>query len=103
MAALPTDRHGFADVLRAPSGSLSVTVARWPAGSSDDQTPHAEDEVYHVTAGEATLTVADRAFPVQVGSVAFVGAGVEHRFTDIRSDLEVLVFWSPARVRDAGA
>jgi mannose-6-phosphate isomerase-like protein (cupin superfamily) len=80
-----------------------VTVARWPSGSADDQTPHAEDEVYHVTAGEATLTVADRAFPVRPGSVAFVAAGVEHRFTDIRSDLEVVVFWSPARVRDSGS
>jgi hypothetical protein len=29
--------------------------------------------------------------------VADVAAGVEHRFTEIVEDLEVLVFWSPAR------
>jgi hypothetical protein len=33
------------------------------------------------------------------GSTAFVAAGVEHRFSEIREDLEVLVFWSPARAR----
>lgn len=29
------DGHDFAEVFRAPSGSLSLTVARWPAGSID--------------------------------------------------------------------
>jgi hypothetical protein len=29
--------------------------------------------------------------------VAFVAAGVEHHFIEIAEDLEVLVFWSPAR------
>jgi quercetin dioxygenase-like cupin family protein len=39
--------------------------------------------------------------PVEPGSVAFVAAGVEHRFVDISEDLEVLVFWSPARHTNA--
>ena len=94
---LAQDRHDFAEVFRSPSGSLSLTVARWPAGSLDDQQPHGEDEVYYVTAGQATLVVGGEASPVERGSVAFVAAGVEHRFTDIDQDLEVLVFWSPAR------
>ncbi len=89
--------HGSAEVFRAPNGSLSLTVARWPAGSVDDQTPHTEDEVYHVTAGRAVLVVAGERVPVGSGSVAFVAAGVEHHFIDIADDLEVLVFWSPAR------
>jgi mannose-6-phosphate isomerase-like protein (cupin superfamily) len=97
LATLAADRHDFAEVLRSPSDSLSVTVARWPRGSVDDQQPHTEDEVYYVTSGRATLTVNDERLPVGVGSVAFVAAGVEHRFTDITDDLEVLVFWSPAR------
>jgi hypothetical protein len=33
--------------------------------------------------------------------VAFVAAGIEHRFTDITEDVEVLVFWSPARHANA--
>ena len=73
VAGLAPDRHDFAEFFRAPTGSLSLTVARWPAGSTDDQQPHTEDEVY------------------------YVAAGVEHRFGEITQDLEVLVFWSPAR------
>ena len=96
-AALAQDRHEFAEFFRSPSGSLSLTVARWPAGSVDDQQPHTEDEVYYVAAGRAQLTVNDQPTPVEWGSVAFVAAGVEHRFIEITEDLEVLVFWSPAR------
>jgi mannose-6-phosphate isomerase-like protein (cupin superfamily) len=97
MAALARDGHDFAEVFRSPARTLSLTVARWPAGSTDDQTPHTEDEVYHVTAGRAVLVVAGERHPVAAGAVAFVGAGVEHRFVEIEEDLETLVFWSPAR------
>jgi len=97
LANLASDRHDFAETFRSPSGSLSLTVARWPAGSADDQQPHPEDEVYYVASGRAMLTVNGEARPVGAGSVAFVAAGVEHRFTDITEDLDVLVFWSPAR------
>ena len=74
-AALAQDRHEFAEFFRGPSGSLSLTVARWPAGSVDDQQPHTEDEVYYVVAGRAQLTVNGEPTPVESGSVAFVAAG----------------------------
>ena len=96
-AALARDHHEFAEFFRSPSASLSLTVARWPAGSVDDQQPHTEDEVYYVVAGRAKLTVNGEPTPVESGSVAFVAAGVEHRFIEITEDLDVLVFWSPAR------
>jgi mannose-6-phosphate isomerase-like protein (cupin superfamily) len=99
LASLTTDRHDFAEVFRAPGDSLSLTVARWPAGSVDDQQPHTEDEVYYVAAGRAVLIIGAEVVPVVAGSVAFVAAGVEHRFSEITEDLEVLVFWSPARHR----
>ena len=101
LAGLASGVHDFAEALRAPNGSLSVTVARWPAGSVDDQAPHTEDEVYHVTAGRAVLVVAGKRRPVWPGSVAYVAAGVEHRFVEIAEDLEVVVFWSPARHANA--
>jgi mannose-6-phosphate isomerase-like protein (cupin superfamily) len=101
LARLATDQHDFAEFFRSPSGSLSLTVARWPAGSTDDQQPHTEDEVYHVFAGRATLVIRDERAPVEPGSVAFVAAGADHRFVDITEDLEVLVFWSPARHTNA--
>ena len=101
VCGLGHDRHDFAEFFRAPAGTLSLTVARWPAGSVDDQQPHTEDEVYYVAAGRGALTIGDELVQVMPGSVAFVAAGVEHRFGDIREDLEVLVFWSPARHTNA--
>ena len=98
---LATGRHDFAEFFRSPSGSLSLTIARWPAGSVDDQQPHTEDEVYLVSAGRAVLTIGDERVPVEPGSIAFVAAGVEHRFSEIVEDLETLVFWSPARHTNA--
>ena len=98
---LAADGHDFAEFFRAPSGSLSLTVARWPAGSVDDQQPHTEDEVYYVWAGKAVLTVGDERLSVEAGTVVFVAAGVEHRFSEISEDLETLVFWSPARHANA--
>ena len=95
--SLASGRHDYAEFFRSPSGSLSLTIARWPAGSVDEQQPHTEDEVYFVWAGRAVLTIAGDRVSVQRGSVAFVAAGVEHRFSEIEEDLETLVFWSPAR------
>jgi mannose-6-phosphate isomerase-like protein (cupin superfamily) len=102
LAALKPDVHDFAEVFRAPSGTLSLTVARWPAGSEDDQQPHPQDEVYYVASGRAVLVIAGEPLSVERGSIAFVAAGVEHRFTMISEDLETLVFWSPARHTNQG-
>jgi mannose-6-phosphate isomerase-like protein (cupin superfamily) len=101
LRALAPDRHDFAEFFRAPSGTLSLTIARWPAGSIDEQQPHTEDEVYLVWSGRALLTIGDERVAVEPGSVAFVAAGVNHRFSEISEDLETLVFWSPARHTNA--
>ena len=101
LASLACDEHDFAEFFRSPSGSLSLTIARWPAGSVDGQTPHTEDEVYYVLGGRAALVVEGVRADVAPGSAAFVAAGVDHRFVDITEDLEVLVFWSPARHSNA--
>lgn len=95
LARLDPGGHDFAEFFR--SSTLSLTVARWPAGSVDDQEPHTEDEVYYVVSGRARLRVADEEVAVGAGSVAFVAAGVEHRFREIEDDLEVIVFWAPPR------
>jgi mannose-6-phosphate isomerase-like protein (cupin superfamily) len=97
LGRLEPERHDFAEFFRAPGGTLSLTIARWPAGSIDDQQRHTEDEVYYVAAGRAVVTIGSETVPVEPGSVAFVAAGVDHRFSEIAEDLEVLVFWSPAR------
>ncbi|HEX9549805.1 MAG TPA: cupin domain-containing protein [Candidatus Limnocylindrales bacterium] len=75
---------------------LSVGLYELPAGATDPQGPHTEDEVYHVVSGRATVSVGGESRPVGPGSVVFVAADVPHRFHDITEDLVVLVFFGPA-------
>lgn len=75
---------------------LSVGVYVLPAGSTDPQGPHTEDEVYHVISGGAQIRVGEEDRGVQAGSVVFVGADVPHRFHDIEEELVILVAFGPA-------
>jgi mannose-6-phosphate isomerase-like protein (cupin superfamily) len=97
LARLDPAVRDFAEIFRSPSESLSLTVLRRPAGWPDDQQPHTEDEAYYILAGRGAITIADEREEIERGSVVFVAAGVEHHFVDVTEDLEVLVFWSPAR------
>jgi mannose-6-phosphate isomerase-like protein (cupin superfamily) len=76
-------------------GSLSLGLYVLPAGSTDTQSPHTEDEVYYVVSGRATVEVAAERRPVQPGSMIFVAKEVDHRFVDIEETLSLLVFFSP--------
>jgi mannose-6-phosphate isomerase-like protein (cupin superfamily) len=84
----------YTEDLRAPDLSLGTYCV--PVGGVDTQEPHTEDEVYVVVSGRARLTADSGAVDVGPGSVVFVPAGEEHRFTDITEDLTVLVFFAPA-------
>jgi mannose-6-phosphate isomerase-like protein (cupin superfamily) len=65
-----------------------------PAGGTDHQTPHREDEVYHVVAGRAVLDVDGESHPVHAGSIVYVRAGVAHHFHSIQEELRVVVFFA---------
>ncbi len=75
---------------------LSVGTYSIPAGGTDDQEPHTEDEIYVVTAGRSGFESGGRRVDVGPGSVIFVAAGEEHRFTDVTEDLALLVIFAPA-------
>ena len=91
LAASGARYHEF---LRVPA--LSVGFYLLPAGGTDPQGPHTEDEVYHVLHGRATLDLGDHEHLVHPGSVVYVPANVPHRFHAIEEDLRVLVFFAPA-------
>lgn len=76
--------------------NLSVGTYCIPAGGLDDQDPHAEDEIYVVTTGRATLVTPTDSAEVGPGSVIFVPAGEEHRFTEVSDNLTLLVVFGPA-------
>jgi len=75
---------------------LSVGTYSIPAGGVDDQVPHTEDEIYVVTAGRAVLQAGGDRAPVGPGSVVYVAAGEEHRFTGVTEDLAAIVVFAPA-------
>jgi len=84
----------YLEFLRVPAMSAGLYVL--PAGGTDPQQPHHEDEMYYVVRGRARFTAAGEEREVSTGSVLFVAAEVEHRFHDIREELVVLVFFAPA-------
>jgi mannose-6-phosphate isomerase-like protein (cupin superfamily) len=93
-AGLFSDQGGYLEHLRVPD--LSVGTYSIPAGGSDAQSPHTEDEIYVVTGGRARMTTPTESADVGPGSVIFVPANEEHRFVDVAEDLSVLVLFAPA-------
>jgi quercetin dioxygenase-like cupin family protein len=86
--------NDWVEHLKVPD--LSVGTYCIPAGGLDDQTPHTEDEIYVVTAGRATIVTPAASAEIGPGSVIFVPAGEEHRFTAVTEDLALLVVFAPA-------
>jgi len=84
----------YLEFLKVPDLSMGLYVL--PAGGTDPQSPHTEDEVYYVVSGKAKIKVADEDRNVQAGSIIYVAKDVEHRFHSIEEELTVLVFFAPA-------
>ena len=90
--------RSYLEFLRVPAMSAGVYVL--PAGASDRQQPHHQDEIYYVVRGKAKMRLGaeegaeERS--VAEGSVIFVEAELEHRFFDVEEELVVLVVFAPA-------
>lgn len=84
----------YNEFLRVPD--LSCGIYHLPVGSADPQSPHDEDEVYHVVSGRGRFVADEEDRPVGPGAVIYVEKHVPHRFHSIEEDLTVLVFFAPA-------
>jgi quercetin dioxygenase-like cupin family protein len=84
----------YLEFLNVPN--LSMGLYALPAGGTDPQSPHTEDEVYYVVSGQAKIRVAEEDRNVQAGSIVYVAKNVEHRFHSIEEELRILVFFAPA-------
>jgi len=84
----------YREFLRIPAMSAGLYVL--PAGGTDPQRPHHEDEMYYVIRGRARFRTGDEDTEVSAGSVLFVAAEAEHRFYDVAEELALLVFFAPA-------
>lgn len=84
----------YLEFLKVPD--LSVGLYVLPAGGTDPQSPHTEDEVYYVVRGKAQIAVAEQNRDVQAGSIVYVEKNIAHHFHTIEEELTVLVFFAPA-------
>jgi mannose-6-phosphate isomerase-like protein (cupin superfamily) len=66
-----------------------------PVGGVDEQTPHAEHEIYAVTRGGARVVTPSGSADVGPGSVIFAPAHEEHCFVEAPEELALLVFFAP--------
>ena len=82
-------------IVHLSTSDLSLGTYSIPAGGLDDQEPHREDEIYVVESGAATLVTDSGTAAVGPGSVIFVPAGENHKFTDVRGALALLVIFAP--------
>ena len=93
LGKLAEQARPYYEIMRRRGMSLGLYVL--PAGSVDQQHPHASDEVYVILQGRGTLRVRDQDHEVRLGSVMSVDHGEEHMFVDITEDLHVLVIFAP--------
>ena len=92
MAKREESGEPYREFLRVPS--LSCGVYSLPAGASDLQAPHDEDEVYFVVSGRGRIRVGGQEREVGRGSVLYVCASSEHSFFEIVEDMTLLVFFA---------
>lgn len=83
----------YLEFMRAES--LSVGLYVLAEGGTDGQSPHTEDEVYVILAGQGRFTAGETTRDVQPGDTIFVTAGVAHRFHDITRELRMIVVFAP--------
>lgn len=83
----------YLEFLKVPDLSLGLYVL--PAGGTDPQLPHTEDEVYFVVSGKAKINVADENRDVQAGSIVYVPKNIAHHFHSIEEDLTTVVLFAP--------
>ncbi|MFB6169233.1 MAG: cupin domain-containing protein [Haloferacaceae archaeon] len=75
---------------------FSLQVMRFEPGDEDPMHAHAEEEIYHVDAGTATLATEDGSIAVEPGDVVHLDPGTDHQFTDFEDEFVVTVVYAPA-------
>jgi mannose-6-phosphate isomerase-like protein (cupin superfamily) len=94
LLAQVSDQRRYHEFLRVPAMSAGVYIL--PAGATDNQSPHGEDEFYYVIRGRAKMRLGPEERSLHPGNVIFVEKNLEHRFFDIVEDLALLVVFAPA-------
>ena len=72
------------------------SVELYAPKGTDKQQPHAQDELYIISAGKGTFRREDTAVSVAAGDMLFVPAHIPHRFENFSDDFETwVIFFGP--------
>ncbi|MEM1113128.1 MAG: cupin domain-containing protein [Pseudomonadota bacterium] len=82
----------YLEFLNVPA--LNCGIYSLPAGSTDMQAPHDEDEVYLVLKGKARMRVGADDKEVGPGNLLYISPATEHSFFEIEEDMTLLVFFA---------
>ena len=87
----PAGEHSVS-VMQRGSLNLKLSLPVTP----NQQTPHEQDEIYMIIAGNGVLFHDGKRDTFEPGDVMFVAARTEHHFEDFTEDLAVwVVFYGP--------
>ena len=75
----PAGEHSVS-LLQRGSSNVELSLPVTP----NEQTPHAQDEVYVIVRGRGVLLHDGKRDPFETGDLMFVAAGTEHRFEDFK-------------------
>ena len=82
----------YLEFLNVPA--LNCGIYFLPAGSTDMQAPHDDDEVYLVLSGRARMRLDDEDRAVESGSLLYISASTQHAFFEIEEDMTLLVMFA---------
>jgi mannose-6-phosphate isomerase-like protein (cupin superfamily) len=75
---------------------FSLQVMRFEPGDDDPMHAHAEEEIYHINTGTATLVTEDESVAVESGDVVHLSPGTDHQFTEFEDTFVTTVVYAPA-------
>ena len=74
----------------------SMSVEYYAPAKVDHQTPHSQDELYVIAAGQGRFVRDGETVVIRKGDVLFVPAGMKHRFEDFSDDFATwVIFYGP--------
>lgn len=89
---LKGDAVEYLEFLNVPAVNCGIYFL--PAGSTDMQAPHDDDEIYVVLGGRARMRLDDVEKDVGPGSLLYVSATMRHSFFEIEEDMTLLVIFA---------
>ena len=89
---LKGDAVVYLELLNVPAVTCGLYFL--PAGGTDMQAPHDDDEIYVVLGGRARMRLDDAEKDVGPGSLLYVGATTRHSFFEIEEDMTLLVIFA---------